>query len=602
MRRITPRLKMPALPPPPSLEPKMRVALPDFERVAEVLKPQLPRMPDDEFFAWLRRARRVVLISGPPGTGKTSHSTRLVARGALELSNGAAVVLYDEPGILPAANYFTVAMAQDAARHWRHDFGGICDGQVATIHSLALRTLGFGTRILPVVWKSEDGRLHAHYVNGARPIDDAAFAQNFLRAEASRRSGIPYSLDLYVQAGGNYLFELFDYAVHVGGLPALREAYARLGGHGQAAWRKYLQLLGWPPALVDEILRGRYASLCEAVGGPSELYRLLAEEDVRVDFTLSIEAARCLAMPFTVKCGDRQAPRALLLDEFQDLSPALRDLVARTTPDVRYVVLAGDDDQLIYESLHGASVDVILRVAKMIESGELPGEHHVLGRSFRVPERPIAATARRIIEAVEDRVRKVWVGREAEGVLMRIHLDQLEDAVRSELSAGKRVFILTTDNATAQSIMLELTSAALLPAGLKGLPTQLRHFYADLLEYLKKRNSLDEYLAKTAERRIDPEIARFLAAAKGREAELAAELRLALDTDKALERLEKLKLFVDTVHAAKGLEADVVFLVNSASSQKFVNQRRLTYVALTRAREKVVIVEGGKGHRWLADL
>jgi len=584
----------------PRLQPRLSVTPVDYSELAEAVKSTLPRLDETEFLEWLREKEKVVFLFGPPGTGKTYHATRLAARGRVDLPHGAAVTLHD--GNLPvSAGYFTVSMAQDAERRWAKDLGELCGGQVTTVHSFAVRSLGLGLRIFPVAWRGPDGRLHLSRVEGAEVVHDVSLAIELARATASKSVGVAYSLDPYMQEPGNYLFQLFDYALHVGGVSALRAAYMRLDARGQTVWRKYLKLLRWPPELINQVLRGKTDSLCEAAGGAYELYRALAAGRMKLDFSLVVEVARCLRQSYLLTCGkQRIAPRVLLLDEFQDLSPALRNLVARIFPDVEYVVLAGDDDQLIYDSLHGASADATLKIVEMIQKGEIPGEYHVLAKSFRVPEKPIAELAKRIIEAVPNRVKKVWQGRPEPGSILRIHRSQLRQAVEAELAAGKKVFVLCADNATAQSLMLELVE--LLPAGLKGLPGSLRKLYADLLEYLKKRSSLAAYLKEAGQERPSPDVLRFLEMVKGREEEAVKIIKTALDTEKALARLEKLRLFVDTVHAAKGLEAEVVFMANFATSERFVNNRRLTYVALTRAREKVYIVEDEEGKRWLADL
>jgi hypothetical protein len=584
----------------PRLQPQLSAATVDYSELTEAVKPTLPRLDEGEFLGWLKEKEKVVFLFGPPGTGKTYYATRLAARGRVDLPHGAAVELHGG-GLPVAAGYFTVSMAQDAERRWAKDLGGLCNGQVATIHSFAVRSLGLGLRIFPTAWRGPDGRLYLHRVEGAETVHDVSLAIELTRAAASKSVGIPYSLDPYVQEPGNYLFNLFDYALHVGGLPALRAAYMRLDARGQAVWRKYLKLLRWPPELISQALHGKTDSLCEAAGGGYDLYKALAWGKVKLDFSLSIEAARCLRQPYLLTCGkQRVPPRVLLLDEFQDLSPALRNLVARIFPDVKYVVLAGDDDQLIYDTLHGASADVTLKIVEMIQKGEISGEYHVLAKSFRVPETPIAELARRIIEAVPNRVRKIWRGRPEPGSILQIHRSQLKAAVEAELAAGKKVFVLAADNAVAQSLMLELME--LLPAGLKGLPGALRRLYSDILEHIKKRNSLAAYLKEANQERVNPDVLRFLEMIKGREGEVLGIIRMALDTEKALERLEKLRLFADTVHAAKGLEADVVFIANFAMSERLVGNRRLAYVALTRAREKVYIVEDEEGRRWMADI
>jgi hypothetical protein len=595
------RLRLPRLAALPHLEPRLRAAPVDYGELVEAIKPTLPRLDESEFLDWLKEKKKVVFLFGPPGTGKTYHATRLAARGRVDLPHGVTVVLHD--GDLPAAaGYFTVSMAQDAERRWARDLGGLCNGQVTTIHSFAVRSLGLGLRIFPTAWRGPDGRLHLSHVEGAEAVHDISLAIELARAAASKSVGLAYSLDPYVQEPGNYLFQLFDYALHVGGVPALRAAYMRLDARGQAVWRRYLKLLRWPPELINQVLHGKSDSLCEAAGGGYELYKALVGGRIKLDFTLTVEVARCLRQPYLLTCGkQRIAPRVLLLDEFQDLSPALRNLVVRVFPDAEYVVLAGDDDQLIYDSLHGASADITLKIVEMIQKGEIPGEYHVLAKSFRVPETPIAEVARRIIEAVPNRVKKVWQGRPEPGRILRIHRSQLRQAVESELAAGRKVFVLAADNATAQSLMLELMD--LLPAGLKGLPGSLRRLYSGVLDHLKKRNLLINYIREEASHeRPNADIIRFLEMIKGREEEAVKIIKMALDTERALERLEKLRLFVDTVHAAKGLEADVVFIANFTTSEKLVGNRRLTYVALTRAREAVYIVENEDGKRWLAEV
>jgi hypothetical protein len=584
----------------PRLEPRLRAASVDYSELVEAIKPTLPRLDDAEFLGWLKEKERVVFLFGPPGTGKTYHATRLAARGRVDLPHGVAVMLHE--GDLPAvAGYFTVSAAQDAERRWARDLGGLCNGQVTTIHSFAVRSLGLGLRIFPMAWRGPDGRLHLSHVEGAEAVRDISLAIELARAAAARSVGVQYSLDPYTQEPGNYLFQLFDYALHVGGVPALRTAYMRLDTRGQAVWRKYLKLLRWPPELINQVLHGRGGSLCEAAGGGYELHKALVGRRIKLDFTWAVEVARCLRQSYLLACGkQRVAPRVLLLDEFQDLSPALRNLVARIFPDVEYVVLAGDDDQLIYDGLHGASADVTLKVVEMIQRGEIPGEYHVLAKSFRVPETPVAELARRIIEAVPNRVRKIWHGRPEPGRILRIHRSQLRQAVKAELAAGKKVFVLTADNATTQNLMLELID--LLPAGLKGLPGALRRLYNDILEQIKKRSSLDAYLKEAGQEGLSPDVLRFLEQIKGREGEVLRIIKLALETERALERLERLRLFVDTVHVAKGLEADVVFIANFTTSEKLRGNRRLTYVALTRARETVYVVEDEEGNRWLADL
>ncbi|NJE79690.1 3'-5' exonuclease, partial [Thermococcus sp. GR4] len=60
------------------------------------------------------------------------------------------------------------------------------------------------------------------------------------------------------------------------------------------------------------------------------------------------------------------------------------------------------------------------------------------------------------------------------------------------------------------------------------------------------------------------------------------------------------KLYVDTMHSAKGLEADTVFILNElpkkvykeAITNEGESEAKVLFVALTRARKKLVILNG----------
>jgi DNA helicase II / ATP-dependent DNA helicase PcrA len=88
---------------------------------------------------------------------------------------------------------------------------------------------------------------------------------------------------------------------------------------------------------------------------------------------------------------------ALFVDEAQDLSLAQWRVVEKLAANARYVAIAGDDDQAIYEWA-GADVNHFI---------DLPGNEHVLGQSWRVPP-AIQSIALDIIDPVSHRRPKVW--------------------------------------------------------------------------------------------------------------------------------------------------------------------------------------------------
>jgi superfamily I DNA/RNA helicase len=101
-----------------------------------------------------------------------------------------------------------------------------------------------------------------------------------------------------------------------------------------------------------------------------------------------------------------QAPQleALFVDEAQDLSLAQWRVVEKLAANARYVAIAGDDDQAIYEWA-GADVNHFI---------DLPGNEHVLGQSWRVPP-AVQSIALNIIDRVSHRRPKAWAPNTRDG-------------------------------------------------------------------------------------------------------------------------------------------------------------------------------------------
>lgn len=105
----------------------------------------------------------------------------------------------------------------------------------------------------------------------------------------------------------------------------------------------------------------------------------------------------------------------LFVDEAQDLSMLQWGVVQKLAQGCRRVVVAGDDDQAIY-NWAGAAVDYFV---------DMPGQVRVLDRSWRVP-RSIQRVASSIIEQVHHRREKQWSPREEEGVVRQIDIRDVD--------------------------------------------------------------------------------------------------------------------------------------------------------------------------------
>lgn len=134
------------------------------------------------------------------------------------------------------------------------------------------------------------------------------------------------------------------------------------------------------------------------------------------------------------------APRVGILDEAQDASPLQMALFRKWGAQMEFIVLAGDDDQCIFEWA-GARPEVML-------DGEFT-DKRILAQSYRVP-RAVHQLATDTIRAVRRREDKEYKPRDAEGEVRRLNGVSLQTPelivrdMRRYLDAGKTVMLLAT--------------------------------------------------------------------------------------------------------------------------------------------------------------
>ena len=300
------------------------------------------------------------------------------------------------------------------------------------------------------------------------------------------------------------------------------------------------------------------------------------------------------------------------LDEAQDLSPIQWD-IAHSLDDISdKMYVAGDDDQAIYR-WSGADVQHFI---------ELDSGSQVLEQSYRIP-RQVHEVAERIADRITDRFPKKYLPKQAEGTVRRIYdMDELDMGEGSWLVLAQANFFLDDFDASLRSMGFLFEKA-------HGRSISERLSEAvNGWEQLRKGREVTLHAAQTIYGYMSgngKKIARGHKTINAEEEELFSLKRLqddfgllatkdeiwheAMDklpaTDRAymtalLRRGEsfngKPRIRLSTIHASKGGEADNVVLLTSltpaASRAQNTDIHRVFYVAVTRARENLFLMDG----------
>jgi superfamily I DNA/RNA helicase len=509
------------------------------EVVSEIrVRPDWKREIDD----WVRSRARKEGILGPPGTGKT--------RDAVEAAANA------KPPVR------VLAFTHSAAAEFRDRLSKLECIEVETVDSLAVRFVGFRNMI------SVAGNIE--------------LGVDLLRYTVAKEQGIRYSLDKYVHTLGNELFGAADYVIGKAGREGLETLIAEVGAINDKAGK----------ALEDyyACIEGRIGKIGKFTCG---LY----------DFTWAKLMLAEYGYPMPVRVGKKDCgePVTLIVDEVQDMSWLMWMVVIRASGDgVEKLIVAGDPDQAIYSGLHPIALDVFNRITQV-------GEIVVLKQSHRVPNN-IARFAQAYLNLIAGGATwRNWVGTDAFG---SIRFVKPEDMLREVLMSYNnfKIFILAPTNKAVVPTAINLMRLGVVPHFLKGVPTPIARLIQEAKEALGTEHSLAEYLGEEGmERsRAEEEYVRVvinLARKRFDELRLSHPDKSASEVwDLVWDEFEPRNLvydenpyaspFVDTIHTAKGLEADLVFVLNflEANERDPEPTPNLFYVAATRAKAGVRIV------------
>lgn len=323
----------------------------------------------------------------------------------------------------------------------------------------------------------------------------------------------------------------------------------------------------------------------------------------------------------------------LFVDEAQDQSKLQWDVVNSLAHNARRLVIAGDDDQAIYRWA-GADVEYLI---------QLEGDASVLGQSYRCPK-VIQQLAEGVIGEVASRRAKKWAPRKGAGFVGRLASfrdtdlegewnegvqpvlvlarneyvlrEIVEPELRSrgiiyehagrtsvkastleavdaweDLRAGREVPV--TSALRAYGLMTSGRGVARGHKELPAFPDRGEGAMPVKITDLQKRGGLlTTAIWHDALDRMAPEEVSYILAARRLGEKLRARPRVRLST----------------IHGAKGGEARHVVLFKEMARRTFremeINpddERRVWYVAVTRAREKLTLVEGSTSQEcpWL---
>ena len=287
-----------------------------------------------------------------------------------------------------------------------------------------------------------------------------------------------------------------------------------------------------------------------------------------------------------------------ILDEAQDLSPLQWSAVTKASANAAQVYLAGDSQQCIYEWA-GAAPEIF--------DGIEAQENIILPHSYRVPK-SVQELAQTVIDEMESGLKKDWHSRDAEGkveylmhedildlskgtwlLLSRNHqtLSRFENLVQKQGFPYTKEGKHSTDGSLARAIIswerwrkgMELEAKDIKNLG-KHLP-QLQGWVPKGVATFEQ-SPLQEQLIQCSwmdALEVPPKRREYF--------------RSCLANRESL--FGKPRIIISTIHRAKGGEADHVVLIPDVSQKPWEQlntdcERRVLYVALTRARETLTII------------
>lgn len=343
-------------------------------------------------------------------------------------------------------------------------------------------------------------------------------------------------------------------------------------------------------------------------------------------------------------------PRVLFVDEAQDLSPLELALVRSWSQNAETLVLGGDDDQCIY-GFKGSE-------ARSFLSPPIPDSQKVfLRESHRLPRR-VHALAERWVHRLREREEKHYQPRGEDGLVRWADLDRDGIAldIEHQVSRGRSTMVIAPCSKTVALVVQALRRRAVPfhnpyrrkrgdwnPLGARRGATTASDRVAAFFGRLSERETWGELWSwvevldrkkaglplglKERLKLAAKEAPRVRADLQKEDHEALSRVTLerfehsltkegerlryafAVARRRGVEVLKKKPLCtVGTIHSVKGGEAEVVYVIPDLSwpfAEEYERDpdplRRLFYVAMTRAREELVLLSP-LGSRWAVEV
>jgi len=560
-----------------------------------------PRIFDlDYFLDVLGNIQCVVIIIGNPGTGKTEYLSKIIRGDAKVCGN-----IIPSPGLGLA---FTNADMAELNRR----VGDQWEFRINTLHAEAVGSVGINSMIgyaIEVPGTKRVVRIRRGGYEYTQEFVDIALAQERLRSTIARSVGLPYSMDPFIESLGNRVFHTFDIYVHTQGVSDFDRLIGKL-------W-EFEPKLARAVKLYIDCLAGRVTRVGDINCSPA------------YDFTTVLPELLRSSIPAV----NGEMIRSLVIDEWQDWSPLMNAILANWVRYVDCLVVAGDPDQLIYHSLNGAKEDAFLSVYKAVKEGKVKGEIIHLSQSYRVLE-PLNRLAVNVLRRyTKPQDWDSWVGRKVEGSAPFIHVKTWGQVVREladlyNNNLLRKYFILAPVNAGVLYAVRSLLNHGIVPFFLKSVPSMVNHYVGiarkAIKNYIADRetilgalsNDINNYIPAN----LDPDEFRIVRNIINFAFETATREKQSDESEfEALERVindylnpktmtyatnPNAYLYVDTIHTAKGLEANHVILLNWDTKKREIDGylARLWYVALTRSKGSITIVTPPDGTKFVSAI
>lgn len=350
-------------------------------------------------------------------------------------------------------------------------------------------------------------------------------------------------------------------------------------------------------SVEEEWRTGRYTRPLWQVSNFVSKLKLYKKKNNLVDFADFLDIAMSASPP---------AADIVIIDEAQDLTPHQWQFARHVAGDAARVILAGDDDQAIYE-WNGADPRQMRRFKANVV---------VLPQSFRVP-RSVQRFAKETIEQIRDRQPKEWRPREEEGVVSM--LESLDDvpidpshgtwyllarhrrALTALEHAARKNGVVYYKNGTWSNQHRSVRAVRAYMTLIRGRSVPfadaklVSEFVPDMCAPLPGYHSLlYSDLSWPWGDAPPPPWWRALRRLSGED---IAYLRAITARGESLD--DPGKVIINTVHAVKGGQADNVVLFGSTTKRIAIEQTinpdaetRVRYVGITRAKQNLYVLPG----------